>query len=133
MIKNSHGELESVSKEDHPIHCPLEIDVRPFCSKNIQSPPSIPSIEDLPNLKDLFKQRESICSRNSSMTEVKRSRLERKSLSTTTINTHGEYRLFAVINHHGGSSDVGKTFLSLLFQFNTLIESFRSLYFDSLR
>jgi hypothetical protein len=24
------------------------------------------------------------------------------------IATHADYRLFAVINHHGGSSDVGK-------------------------
>lgn len=26
----------------------------------------------------------------------------------SNIATHGDYRLFAVINHHGGSSDVGR-------------------------
>ena len=30
------------------------------------------------------------------------------------IATHADYRLFAVINHHGGSSDVGKKHYLLL-------------------
>ena len=101
-----------MSKEDHPIDCPLEIDISSFCSSKIQPPRSIQSIEDLPNLKDLLKQRDSIVS--------KRARIEDKSDSRKTfdeeindesISRHGNYRLFALINHLGGSSDVGEEIL----------------------
>lgn len=112
VTKNSHGDLESVSKEDHPIDCPLEIDVTPFCSTNIRSPPTIRSLEDWPNLKDLLKQREMLVHDNSSTIEAKRARREEKPLAIAeneeSSHTHGNYRLFAVINHHGGSSDVGR-------------------------
>ena len=104
MTKNSHGELESVSKEDHPIDCPLEIDMTPYCSSTCRSPPATPPIEELPNLKDFLRQRES--------SAAKRPRLEEKATATSTsdesISRHGNYRLFALINHLGGSSDVGK-------------------------
>ena len=58
ITKNAQGELQSVSKEDHPIDCPLMIDVRPFCSSNTLQPAMIHYVEELPNLKELLKQRE---------------------------------------------------------------------------
>jgi hypothetical protein len=72
IIKNSNGELQSVSKEDHPIDCPIDIDVYPFCSSKTFQPSIINYFEDLPNLKDLLKQREQI----SEIIEPKRARIE---------------------------------------------------------
>jgi hypothetical protein len=60
ITKNSTGELQSVSKEDHPIDCPIEINVYPFCSSKTFQPSIINYLEELPNLKDLLKQREQI-------------------------------------------------------------------------
>jgi hypothetical protein len=72
ITKNSNGELQSVSKEDHPIDCSIEIDVQPFCSSNTLQPSLINSLEELPNLKDLLKQREDILN----IIEPKRARIE---------------------------------------------------------
>ena len=57
ITKNSNGELQSVSKEDHPIDCPMEINVYPYCSSETFQPSMINYSEELPNLKDLLKQR----------------------------------------------------------------------------
>ena len=72
ITKNSNGELQSVSKEDHPIDCSIEIDVYPFCSSNTLQPCLINTLEELPNLKDLLKQREQIFN----IIEPKRARIE---------------------------------------------------------
>ncbi|CAF0976989.1 unnamed protein product [Adineta steineri] len=110
ITKNSNGELQSVSKEDHPIDCTLDINVYPFCSTNTLQPPMINYLEELPNLKDLLKQREE----RINTIEPKRAKLEETNSEKmdmyeeeNVISTHANYRLFAVINHHGGSSDVG--------------------------
>ena len=58
ITKNAQGELQSVSKEDHPVDCPLTINVQPFCSSNTLQPAMIDYVEELPNLKELLKQRE---------------------------------------------------------------------------
>ncbi|CAF3441993.1 unnamed protein product [Rotaria socialis] len=106
ITKNCNGELQSVSKEDHPIDCPIEINVYPFCSSNTCQPPMIDYVEDLPNLKDLLKQREQVLH----TIEPKRTRFDPVKTEINEENiiaTHADYQLFAVINHHGGSSDVG--------------------------
>ncbi|CAF3569204.1 unnamed protein product [Rotaria sordida] len=115
ITKNSNGELQSVSKEDHPIDCSIEINVYPFCSSNTYEPPMINYLDELPNLKDLLKQREQILN----IIEPKRAKIEQNdsekiirkpkeiNREENIIATHAKYRLFAVINHHGGSSDVG--------------------------
>ncbi len=72
IIKNSNGELQSVSKEDHPIDCSIEINVYPFCSSNTLQPSMINYLEELPNLKDLLKQREDIIN----IIEPKRAKIE---------------------------------------------------------
>ena len=79
ITKNSNGELQSVSKEDHPIDCTVEINVYPFCSSKTLQPPMINNIEELPNLKDLFKQREEIVN----LTESKRARIEQLEFEKT--------------------------------------------------
>lgn len=106
MIKNSNGELQSVSKENHPIDCPIEINVYPFCSSNTSQPPMIDYVNELPNLRDLLKQRDQLLN----SIESKRPKIDSTILNEqpNIIATHADYRLFAVINHHGGSSDVGK-------------------------
>lgn len=58
ITKNAQGELQSVSKEDHPVDCPLMINVQPFCSTNTCQPAMIHDVEELPNLKELLQQRE---------------------------------------------------------------------------
>jgi hypothetical protein len=134
IIKNSHGELQSVTKEDHPIDCSIEIDVSRFCSSKVVQPSMIDSVDELPNLKDLLFKREQIAASDSNVIEAKRPKtdpvsnsisaclLERYRLNRMSIyvviqehnvdsirtSTNANYRLFAVINHHGGSSDVGK-------------------------
>lgn len=101
-----------MSKEDHPIDCPLEIDISSFCSSKIQSPRSIQSIEDLPNLKDLLKQRDSIVSKRARIEEKNDSKnVFDEEMNDESISRHGNYRLFALINHLGGSSDVGEEIL----------------------
>jgi hypothetical protein len=72
ITKHSNGELQSVSKEDHPIDCSIEINVDPFCSSNTLQPSMINYLEELPNLKDLLKQREDILN----IIEPKRARVE---------------------------------------------------------
>ena len=117
ITKNSHGELESVSKENHPIDCSMEINVHPFCSSSTLQPNMIDHVRELPNLKDLLRQRDEILAAE---LDAKRARMDEtcstdkpRSLSSKndaspTVATHADYRLFALINHHGGSSDVGK-------------------------
>lgn len=86
ITKNSNGELQSVSKENHPIDCPIDIDVHSFCSSKTLQPPIINYLEELPNLKDLLKQREQI----SESIEAKRPKLEEnnsgKTVREITIN-----------------------------------------------
>jgi hypothetical protein len=72
ITKNSNGELQSVSKEDHPIDCPMEINVYPFCSSKTLQPSMINYVEELPNLKELLKQRELI----TDVTEAKRAKID---------------------------------------------------------
>lgn len=72
ITKNSHGELQSVSKEDHPIDCALHINVAPFCSGSTQPPAALNDLEEPPNLKELLKQRDEFVH----TVEPKRARLE---------------------------------------------------------
>lgn len=81
--KNSHGELQSVSKEDHPIDCPIEIDVYPFCSPETTQPKMIDYLEELPNLKDLLKQRDLLLD----TIEPKRAKLDQND-SDKTVRIH---------------------------------------------
>ncbi len=82
ITKNSNGELQSVSKEDHPIDCPIEINVYPFCSLKTFQPLMINYLKELPNLKDLLKQREQI----SDSIEPKRTKFQRNDSDKTVRN-----------------------------------------------
>lgn len=85
ITKNAQGELQSVSKEDHPIDCSMEINVYPFCSSTTSQPVMIDYVHDLPNLKELLKQRDFL--------DIKRSKIEQidstiNSVKQKNINQH---------------------------------------------
>lgn len=90
ITKNAQGELQSVSKEDHPVDCPLIIDVRPFCASNTLQPVMMNYVEELPNLKELLKQREEHI-------EAKRTKFD-PDRSGTTVNrmTHHWKSIYAI-------------------------------------
>ncbi|CAF0997588.1 unnamed protein product, partial [Didymodactylos carnosus] len=150
VTKTPLGELESVSKEDQEVYCSLNLNMKPYCTQNVQEPKLFSINRQLPILKDLLKQRDKIMNNKSptmlstydkindfdreqssdDYIESKRSRLNDENINiekqinnsinpSETINSsmylkssiidglHADYRLFALINHHGGSSDVG--------------------------
>lgn len=92
----------SVSKEDHPIEYSMDIDLSPFCSTETIQPSIIEPTDDRIHLKDLLSQRQT-----TPIEENKRARIPSINLKKRRANNK-VYRLFAVINHHGGSSDVGE-------------------------
>ncbi|CAF1138113.1 unnamed protein product, partial [Didymodactylos carnosus] len=156
VTKTVLGELESVSKEDQEVHCSLKLNMKPYCTSDVQEPKLFSTNGQLPILKDLLKQRDKIMNDKSTtsmsndeidhhhhhcqeqsddFSEPKRSCLnshedvemevqinncnidspDSSKTVTYTIDSgspvvdgsHADYRLFALINHHGGSSDVG--------------------------